>query len=162
MLLIVREVPEDTTVVDAPAIPAAIGSVAAVAEPKPGEGNALFGTMLLHTSASACNSFVFSSGSFGVNEDVVVVLAVVGVVKLMHVLIEGMIGMIGMTTGRERENFNTGRHGYLFVHKINSLVTCGCGFVTGPWARLFTENSGIQSERAVLMERKEKITHGRI
>lgn len=48
------------------------------------------------------------------------------------------------------------------MHKINSLVTCGCGFVTGPWARLFTENSGIQSERAVLMERKEKITPGRI
>lgn len=105
---IVSDVPEDTTVVVATASPIDSG-----AEPKPGEGNAVFGTILLHTSANDCNSFVFSSGSFGVKEVVVVVLAVVGVVKLMHVLIEGIIGIMGMTTGREREGENVNQNDYL-------------------------------------------------
>lgn len=66
-----------------------------------GEGSAVLGTMLLHTSASACNSLVFNSGIFGViGAEVQVLVVGVDVVKLIQVLIEGIIGIIGMTTGR--------------------------------------------------------------
>lgn len=48
---------------------------------------------------------MFSSGILGVIEAELVDVLVVGVVvvKVMHVLIEGMIGIIGMTTGKGEE-----------------------------------------------------------
>lgn len=52
-------------------------------------------TTVLHTSANACKLVVFTSGT--VIWHTVVAVDVV-VVKLMHVLTEGIIGIIGMTT----------------------------------------------------------------
>lgn len=80
----------------------------------PPEGNAVFGAMLLQTSASACNSFVFNSGILEVSGAVVVVL-VVGVVKLMHVLIDGIMGIMGMTTAKKEGNG---------VNSINITILC--------------------------------------
>lgn len=86
-----------------------------------GEGSAVFGTMLLHTSASACSSFVFSSGILGViGVEVQVLVVGVVVVRLMHVLIEGIIGIIGMTTGRYFMLIDV-----LTETQLYSLVTCG-------------------------------------
>lgn len=51
---------------------------------------------LLHTSASACSCDVFTSGTLTALElDTVVVVVVV---RLMHVLMDGNIGITGITT----------------------------------------------------------------
>lgn len=62
-------------------------------------GNGSFTPTVQQTSARACNWVVFTSGIwFWAIEEVVVVL--VCVVRLMHVLIDGKIGMIGITENR--------------------------------------------------------------
>lgn len=77
---------------------------------------------IYHTSASACNWVVFTSGTVLVFVDVVVV-----VVRLMHVFIEGIMGMMGMT-----------------------ICTWGCGLVIGPQASFSMKNSGSHSVMAFL------------
>lgn len=68
--------------------------VADTREFRTGTGSILF--TVLQTSANAWSCVVFTSGKV-IAVDVVVVV-VLPVVKVMHVLIEGRIGMIGITT----------------------------------------------------------------
>lgn len=84
---------------------------------------------VLQTSASACSWVVFTSGTVRVLVDVVVV-----VVRLMQVLIEGMIGMMGIT-----------------------ISTCGCGLAIGPQASFTTKNSGSHSLIAFLKGEGKKL-----
>lgn len=57
---------------------------------------------LLHTSARACNWLVFTSGTLMV---LALVTVLVVVVKLMHVLIDGRIGITGITTTIEKQKY---------------------------------------------------------
>lgn len=109
-----------------------------------GIGVTFVAVTVLQTSANACSWFVLTSGIFAQAELEVVVVVVV---KLMHVLTEGKIGIIGITTTRNKISSYSSNQ-LISLGKI--LVSGGCGFEIGPQASFSMKNSGNHSIIAFL------------